>query len=311
MSSGDIVKIHKMIKKNWIVNGAMRVNQRDIIALNSIPVAGLSGTYNVDRFRTISSGISGYTQQLLSPDGPTELRGVNYLRTISSSANTGTLGQMQVVDVSDIDKFKGKAVTFSAWVRSSNPEARLQINFGNGNLFSNPISEVAVWERLVVTGILSANATQVATVVTIKDETSNMVAISDGDYIDVTGVKLELGGFVTDFTYDSYAEDLLVCKAYFQSGKTHLSSLTWAGSNNNKGRQSQAFLVPMRAAPSMTTSQGSVGTYGTAPSGNPISHSATTITSYADTTHLFWTNNHTTNTVWSFYAEWTADAEIY
>ena len=87
--------------------------------------------------------------------------------------------------------------------------------------------------------------------VNVFDSTSN-------DFF-LTGIQLEVGSVATDFEHRSFAQELALCKRYFNAYSTETVNGHWflaAGynSSNAGARGSFPFTVPMRAIPSLALS---------------------------------------------------------
>ena len=86
----------------------------------------------------------------------------------------------------------------------------------------------------------------------------------------ITGVQLEKGLVATPFEVRPYATELALCQRYYEIGPR---SGTWYAYGTNNGRAIGRFIVPKRAAPTITPNSGNI--YGVTPtasfsSGNNI-----------------------------------------
>ena len=73
---------------------------------------------------------------------------------------------------------------------------------------------------------------------------------STDNYFQLAGVQLEVGNSATDFEHKTFAEELLLCQRYYQTGFVKIY-------DSNAGLQavSQNFMPEMRAAPTITGEQ--------------------------------------------------------
>jgi len=81
-----------------------------------------------------------------------------------------------------------------------------------------------------------------------------------GNYIEFTGVQLEKGTVATPFEVRPYATELQLCQRYYEVGPR---SGTWYATSVSAGRAIGRFIVPKRAAPTVTLNSGNI--YGVTP----------------------------------------------
>jgi len=81
------------------------------------------------------------------------------------------------------------------------------------------------------------------------DDTSDWWTTNDATF-EITGVQLEVGSFSSDFEFKSYAEELQLCKRYYQTGYIKKYENT-----TSVIAVSQTWPVQMRAAPTITGEQ--------------------------------------------------------
>ena len=87
---------------------------------------------------------------------------------------------------------------------------------------------------------------------TFAGQTANVGSSTDNDFR-LTGVQLEVGSVATDFEHRSFAQELQLCKRYFQKvGGSH-----WGATEGSNQFRIQVNLEPeMRAAPTVTVRSG-------------------------------------------------------
>jgi hypothetical protein len=87
---------------------------------------------------------------------------------------------------------------------------------------------------------------------TFAGQTANVGSSTDNDFR-LTGVQLEVGSVATDFEHRSFAQELQLCKRYFQKvGGSH-----WGATEGSDHFRIQVNLEPeMRAAPTVTVRSG-------------------------------------------------------
>ena len=133
------------------------------------------------------------------------------------------------------------------------------------------------------------------------------------NYVQITGIQLELGKVATPFEHRSYGEELTLCKRYFRTDLYRTGILPWAGSAGGSSQASWPLNPEMRAAPTITanstpTYSDIVGTAG--PNGQSGTTSHNNVTRGADAKRVFISNNATGSTIYAVSADLTLDAEL-
>lgn len=277
------------VGKNKIINGDMRVDQRDGTA--TINATGV--TYNVDRWLgrgESSEGVFTLAQDTTSPANFTNSLKATVTTADSSIASGSSYRIQQMVEgynIADLNwgTSDAQSVTLSFWVRSS-VTGTLGGSVGNGdynrfNPFSYTISSANTWEYKTVTiagdtsgtwvtnnalGLrlnfsLGAGADRLGTAGTwtssIKEGATGQVhpIQTNGSTFYITGVQLETGTSATPFENLQYGQQLARCQRYYQqygsSGSTAIGAGMWFTTTQILGLFT--FPVIMRAAPTITT----------------------------------------------------------
>ena len=89
------------------------------------------------------------------------------------------------------------------------------------------------------------------------DQTSTWFTTNDATF-EITGVQLEVGSVATDFEHRSFAQELQLCKRYFQNhAPVYADHMMWGvgRAEGNTGRIMLPVSVPMRASPTVSCSQ--------------------------------------------------------
>lgn len=236
-------------RKNIVINGGMRIDQRN--GTDTINATGV--TYNVDRWlgRGVSSaGVFTLTQDTNSP--------ANFTNSLKATVTTadGSIGSgssyrvQQVIEGNNAANLNwgtsaAQSVTLSFWVRSS-VTGTFGGSVANGdynrfNPYSYTISSANTWEYKTVTiagdtsgtwatnsglGIrinwsLGAGSSKIGTAGTWTSSSlegvtgqTNLIATNSATFY-LTGVQFETGSAATDFEHRSYGEDLALCQRYF------------------------------------------------------------------------------------------------
>ena len=202
-------------RRNLVINGDFQVSQRG----DYTTAASANVSYFVDRWYTdVASPVSVNRQHISGidiPDTPFISKGVRLVATSSGTSYTGVRQKIE-----NPTQYVGRTFTYSGWVRSNTPNARLtSYGSGGGNqvIVSEPHSGNGGWEKLSVTFKLYSGVTT-AWYVSAFISTSGIGSVPQvtGDYIEVTQLQLEFGKVATPFEHRSYGEELALCQRYFE-----------------------------------------------------------------------------------------------
>ncbi|MBT7913991.1 hypothetical protein HN588_08800 [Candidatus Bathyarchaeota archaeon] len=239
LTKGDAQEVLEVSRKNWIINGDMQVSQRgDYTSASS----ATNNDYYLDRWKTYLSAITADKQDT-----------GGWLK-LTATATDGAMGFTQIIE--DVDSFTGKTFTISAKVKSTNTDARILVS-DQSTWFASSEGHIGDGneQRLTVTGTLSSSATSFNVSLRIATSTASATTITDGDYIEFTNVKLEIGDTATPFEVEPYAEVLRKCQRYCwrtANGETY----SFIGSGYNASTINSLILMTypeMRVAPTLTT----------------------------------------------------------
>ena len=242
-------------RRNLVINGDFQVSQRG----DYTTAASANVSYFVDRWYTdVASPVSVNRQHISGidiPDTPFISKGVRLVATSSGTSYTGVRQKIE-----NPTQYVGRTFTYSGWVRSNTPNARLtSYGSGGGNqvIVSEPHSGNGGWEKLSVTfKVLSGVTTAWYVSAFISTSGIGSVPQVTGDYIEVTQLQLEHGKVATPFEHRSYGEELALCQRYYQriTGGGY-SWITEVQRHNNTGFRSVLHLpVPLRVVPSISYS---------------------------------------------------------
>lgn len=269
--------------KNRIINGAMVIDQRNAGA----SVTPSNNQYLVDRWKASLSASSKFSVQqnagsVTPPAGFKNYLGVTSLSAYTVGTNESFALQQPIegFNTADLDfgTANAKTVTLSFWVRSS-----LTGTFGgsiwNGAVnrlypFTYTISAANTWEQKTITiagdttgtwvgatnGIgmfvnillgagsgVSGTANAWGTGSSYYPTGATSVVGTNGATFYITGVQLEVGSSATGFEYRQYGQELALCQAYYETGRS------WAGGRTTDGvaMMTASFKVTKRATPTM------------------------------------------------------------
>ena len=325
-------------RKNLIINGDMRIDQRNAGA----SVTPADGNYTIDRWATIANAANKFSIQQNAGSVTPPVGFSNYLGITSLSAySVGTgdiLGIQQRIEGFNAANLNwgtadAKTVTLSAWVYSS-----LTGTFGGSLInaaqnysypFTYTISSANTWTKISITisgptsgtwvgatngvGIqvnfgIGGGSTYSGTAgawgsqqkYTATGATS--VVGTSGATFYITGVQLEVGDAASDFEFMPYDMELQRCQRYYWKGD--INSVTGATFNSaNSSIQPRCYSpVPLRATPSVTWLSG--GTDWRGNSSNAACSTATSSITLDDSgTAIKWTQAYSggslvTNSAW-------------
>ena len=255
-------------RRNLIINGAMQVAQR-----------GTSNTsftfgYAVDRMYLDQFSATGgtHTYQQLSSDPPVGFR--NYLRWQRNSGETAT-GAMRIYYTGETGASEGIAgnkLTLSFYARAgadySGGSLESRIVTGEGTdqsrsgwangLWTNQVNDsqsntlTTSWQRFTHT--LASTAGDNVSQHALRFVWGPTGTAGANDYIEITGVQLEVGSVATPFEHRSYGEEDALCKRYFYSHYNG-ANIYWGIGYMYSTTQMYShikFPVAMRATPTLS-----------------------------------------------------------
>lgn len=236
--------------RNKIINGDMRIDQRNNGSAVSINTAG--NTYVIDRWRAnaVGGGVFSLQRSTLAPPGFSH----SILATVTTADSSVASGDfyhfrqsIEGFNFADLafGTASAKQVTISFWVRSSiagTYTVLLRNESGNrGYLSTYTINAANTWEYKTVTvsgdtsGSWAADNTSAAILSfglgngssqttgswlsTVSEGASGMTQwiSTNGATMYITGVQLEAGESATDFEYRPIGTELAMCQRYYWS----------------------------------------------------------------------------------------------
>jgi len=282
--------------KNRIINGDMRINQRNLGTVN--PVSSDTLKYTIDRFWVYNSNASSKFSVQQSSTAPAGFVNSALITVTNAYTPTGgdefEIGQyIEGLNVADLDwgTANAKTVTLSFWVRSSVTGtfggSLVNSGYNRSYPFSYTISASNTWEQKSITITGDTTGTWLTTsgvgirlqlslgVGSTKTTTAgawtageyynstgsvNLVATAGATFY-LTGVQLEVGSTATPFERRLYGQELANCQRYFISyGGDSVYNKAAYGGTANSGTIVVGFVsfpVQMRSAPSF----GSTGSW--------------------------------------------------
>jgi hypothetical protein len=271
--------------RNLIINGDMRIDQRNSGVSVTIPATAI--TYTLDRWFGYASQASKFTVQqnagsVTPPSGFTNYIGATSSSSYSVGASDLFITSQRIEGLNTAHLSWGtadaKAVTLSFWVRSSLTGTfggSVKNSAGNRSYpFSYTISSANTWEQKTITisgdttgtwltsngiGIDlnfglgagssyggTAGSWQSANLVSATGATS-VVGTSGATWY-VTGIQLEVGTEATPFEHVPYDMELARCQRYYQP----VNAISGNASSTSGLSTNISFVVPMRATPTIS-----------------------------------------------------------
>jgi hypothetical protein len=235
--------------RNRIINGDMRIDQRNLGTVN--PVSSDTLKYTIDRFWVYNSNASSKFSVQQSSTAPAGFVNSALITVTNAYTPTGgdefEIGQyIEGLNVADLDwgTANAKTVTLSFWVRSSVTGtfggSLVNSGYNRSYPFSYTISASNTWEQKSITITGDTTGTWLTTsgvgirlqlslgVGSTKTTTAgawtageyynstgsvNLVATAGATFY-ITGVQLEIGSTATPFEWRDYGRELMMCQRY-------------------------------------------------------------------------------------------------
>ena len=290
-SEGSVFSPSSALFRNRIINGDMRIDQRN--AGSNVSVNDAAPFYAVDRFEMQAQsgdGVFDAERSTTAPDGFTNSLKITVTTADASIGATQSYMVRQKIEgfnVGDLDfgSSSAKTITLSFYVRSSNTGtfggAIINGGFDRSYPFSYDISSVDTWEQktitisgdttgtwatgntsgMVVSFSLGAGSSRVGTAgawagSNYQGATGQVNPIStlNATWF-VTGVQLEVGSVATPFERRPFGAELALCQRYFQvagGAGTYPRVIFFATANDQYIGGSWGYVTTMRASPTAT-----------------------------------------------------------
>ena len=220
--------------KNRIINGDMRIDQRNAGASQTLTSGGL---YSVDRWQTYA-----YTANLTGQRVTGSL-GFQYAYQITGAASNTQAQFQQKIEAANSYDLAGNTVTLSAYfANTANTTVTWVAYYANAtdNFSANTIIASGSW---TVTSSLARYSTQISIP---SAATTGLLIIfyntgqTSGTWT-ITGVQLEKGSTATSFDYRSYTTELQLCQRYLP----YFSSVTGTYFGTGQAYASTAAIVSL------------------------------------------------------------------
>lgn len=277
--------------KNRIINGDMKIDQRNAGASISLPDGAVNYYFPTDRWAcSRASGATATGQQ--SSTVPSGQGFINSLVITNGTGITvGSTGQGYVfqciegLNVADLmwGTANAKTITLSFWVQSSITGTHSGV-FTNGSLnrtyaFTYSIPVANTWTQISITVAGDTTGTWLTTngrglFVIFNNGSGSTYLTSAGSWTAgnyygatgsvalnsvtgstwyITGVQLEVGSQATSFDYRDYGRELVMCQRYYEVISTQQYTVLAAYNGGNfLGCGNGSYAVTKRTTPTMT-----------------------------------------------------------
>ena len=249
--------------RNVIINGNFDVWQRGVADVTS-------DTYFADRWVMSRSGATATASQESFALGQTDVPS-NPSFYAKLNVTTGNNQARIEQRVEDVTTFAGQTATLSFYAKGTNPnsgnvEIFLAHRYGTGGSASvNVVDTITLtgnWQRFEVTlDIPSVSGKTIGdgNYVQIAWRQPDTDTSTDAWDISLSQVQLEVGDTATPFEHRSYGDELQRCMRYTYRINGHTTDQKQVGAgfcySSVAGRIYVSFPVPMRAEPSMSSSE--------------------------------------------------------
>jgi len=199
-------------RRNLIINGDCNISQRGDFTTAS---SASDETYYLDRFEQNLGTVTANKQHITS-NQPSALSNTKSWRLTATATANGFMGTRQTIE--DYKLFNGREFTASVWVKTNHPSVRFYLYDGS-NTDQGKKTAIAdgEWHYLQETFTFDATAgTKFSIEVIILSEAGGNTSITSGDYVEFTGLQVELGKVATPFEHRSYGEELALASRYFE-----------------------------------------------------------------------------------------------
>jgi len=285
--------------KNLVINGDMQIAQR-ATSVTGITTGNIYRTVDRWRSDVVTSGTWTQTQDTDVPlgqgFGASLKMDCTTADTSVGAADRILIGtRFEGFNVQTLEKgtSAAKSTTLSFWVKSNKTGTYIVELFDSPNsrqiAKSYTISVADTWEKKTITyagdtsGVF-ANSSSLTLLIQFwfaagSDYTSGTLntswtantnanravgqvnlADSTSNYVNITGVQLEIGTVATPFENLQYGQQLSLCNRYYQDYTESNTVIRGFGYNTSSGLETPfTFKTPMRTAPTMTEVSGSDG----------------------------------------------------
>ena len=216
--------------KNAIINGGFDVWQRG----TSISIGAASDGYTSDRWRLFTQTGQASTVSRQATSDTTNLPNIQYCARVqrnSGQTGTGQMSFIQGLETVNSIPFAGKIATLSFYARAGANFSPTSSTFnfmiytgtgtdqfptsytGGATAFVSTVNLTTTWTRYTVSGTIPTTATEIG----VYAYWSATGTAGTNDYVEITGVQLELGSSATPFSRagGTIQGELAACQRYY------------------------------------------------------------------------------------------------
>jgi hypothetical protein len=260
-----------------VLNSAFQVWQRGTTFTASSATTG----YTADRWLGYRS-VAGGTISRQTTSDTTNLPNIQYCARVArdvGNTSTATINFYNIFESVNSIPFAGKTVTLSFYARAganySSTTTNVLLTTGTGtdqnilsgftgqtNAISSTVTPTTTWARYTYTATLATTATQIS----IGIIQNPLGTAGAADYLEITGVQLEVGSVATQFkTFSATIQgELAACQRYYyRTVATNTNGVFGMAqaSAATGGWMSFQYPVSMRIAPSTIETTGTASNY--------------------------------------------------
>lgn len=285
--------------RNLIINGAMQVAQRGTSATGVGSGSGGYKTVDRFEIST-NMGACTITQDSTGPDGFANSVKFLVTTAVASPSSGENLGLITRIEGQDLQRLaygtsSAQSVTLSFWIKTNKTGTYIAeiLNSDASNRHigaSVTVNSADTWEYKTVTfpadssgSIADDNSTAFNIRIWLAagsqytsggslqtswgglsqgNRAYGQVNLMDAvnNYVNITGVQLEVGDTATPFEHRSYGQELALCQRYYYKTQDGFYSMHFVRSYNNSNEYFGLFQlpVPMRADPSISFESNSI-----------------------------------------------------
>jgi hypothetical protein len=262
--------------KNWIINGAFQVWQR-----NTSFVSPTNGAFTADRWCIAYDGTGPaftVSQQAFTAGSASNPQN-NFVdpqffcRVLQTAAGSGSTVHYFFQRIEDVRLFENQQVTVSFWAKADTNRTLsgfLTQSFGTGSPTGNVDTSLGSWalttswQRFVTTVTLPSILGATVNANSFVNLKFSLPLNVLNQQFDLYGVQVEAGPIATFLKQKSFAEELALCMRYYQKSFTYATvptigiragSIEWGLFKTGAVLTQTPFIllpVPMRTVPTVT-----------------------------------------------------------
>lgn len=210
--------------RNLVINGDMRIWQR---GTTGVTATNNATGYVADRWQTYRSAYAaGVDVSQVSSTGLTNFKYALRNQRVSGNTSTAAIAIVNNFESENSIPLAGRTITLSAWIRvganfsgtlemgpytGTGTDQRRASGFTGASSVMTTISPTTSWARYTATATLDANITQAS----VFFSWTPTGTAGTNDWIDITGVQLELGSIATPFEQRPIGIELALCQRYY------------------------------------------------------------------------------------------------